>query len=238
MDLQDVLDQYRAHFAKRFAVLVGATSRSLQPLHGVGGATMMELFAATASSVTPSRPVRTRWCIPTLPFPTGGTGAWISPCRADEVGSSLVIANDPDADRLGAAVRDDDGWHVLRGDQIGWLLASAMLPTMSDPVTSSRRRSCHPRCCERWARRGRYFHDDAHWIQMARARRRRRVLRLATKRPRFRGRSEVADKDGSRPPRDRSSRDDLRRHDQTLIDRLDEIETRYESFDLPTFASR
>jgi len=53
--------------------------------------------------------------------------------RADEVQSTLVIANDPDADRLGAAVRDGAGWHVLRGDQIGWLLASAMLPAMQDP---------------------------------------------------------------------------------------------------------
>jgi len=40
-------------------------------------------------------------------------------------------------------------------------------------------------------------------------------LREALVRGRFRGR----DKDASRRPRDRSSRDDLRRHDQTLIDR-------------------
>jgi phosphomannomutase len=45
----------------------------------------------------------------------------------------LLIANDPDADRLGAAVQRTEGsWRVLRGDEIGWLLGSVALAHARD----------------------------------------------------------------------------------------------------------
>ena len=43
---------------------------------------------------------------------------------ADQVGSSIIIANDPDADRLAAAEKQLDGrWHVFSGNELGVLLA-------------------------------------------------------------------------------------------------------------------
>ena len=45
--------------------------------------------------------------------------------RAREVGAELIIANDPDADRLAVALPDTstpDGWRRLTGNQIGLLL--------------------------------------------------------------------------------------------------------------------
>ncbi|MBO4768211.1 MAG: hypothetical protein J5495_01615 [Bacteroidales bacterium] len=48
--------------------------------------------------------------------------------RADEVGADLVMASDPDADRVGAAVRDADGkLLLLNGNQTAAILTSYIL---------------------------------------------------------------------------------------------------------------
>jgi phosphomannomutase len=43
---------------------------------------------------------------------------------ADEHGCEVVIANDPDADRLGAAEKrkDGSGWKIISGNEIGIML--------------------------------------------------------------------------------------------------------------------
>jgi phosphomannomutase len=231
----DLLDEYRRHFTRRFGVASGSDlAITYTPLHGVGGAIMMELFKeAGYSSVTPVvAQFEPDGAFPTLPFPNPEEpGALdLAMTRADEVGSAFVIANDPDADRLGAAVRDDDGWHVLRGDQIGWLLASSMLPTMNDPrdvvattIVSSTllREMAHDA--------GVTFEmtlTGFKWLARAAGD---KVLRLGYEEALgFAVDPEIADKDGlSAALALAGLADELRRRGQTLMDRLDEIETRF-----------
>lgn len=46
---------------------------------------------------------------------------------AEVKGADIVVANDPDADRCAAAVPGPHGWQMLRGDEVGALLASHLL---------------------------------------------------------------------------------------------------------------
>lgn len=126
------LEEYRSHVLDRFRVDGGSGLRvTYTPLHGVGGESMMRLFAdAGYAHVTPvAAQFKPDGSFPTLAFPNPEEPGALERAieTADETDSTLIIANDPDADRLGAATKTNDGWQLLRGDEIGWLLASALL---------------------------------------------------------------------------------------------------------------
>ena len=78
---------------------------------------------------------------PGLPFPNPEEPGTLDRAfeTADEHGADLVVANDPDADRLGVAVRTSDGWRTLTGDEIGVLLCDRRIATTSgdDRVAAS-----------------------------------------------------------------------------------------------------
>ncbi|KAJ3309024.1 Phosphoglucomutase-2 [Boothiomyces sp. JEL0838] len=51
---------------------------------------------------------------------------------ADKVGAQIILANDPDADRLAIAEKVGDKWHVFTGNQIGVILASFILESFKE----------------------------------------------------------------------------------------------------------
>jgi len=128
----EVLEDYRRHVLSRFAPSGESDlAFTYTPLHGVGGATMSSLFRRAgyrALSVVDEQ-FDPDPDFPTLPFPNPEEDGALDLAmrRADAAGSELVLANDPDADRLGVAVKTPQGWRVLRGDEVGWLLASALI---------------------------------------------------------------------------------------------------------------
>ncbi|HEY5104395.1 MAG TPA: phospho-sugar mutase [Acidimicrobiales bacterium] len=129
---EELLEQYRAHFVERFRVDGGCDlAITYTPLHGVGGATATMLLAdAGYTNVTHvMKQFEPDGDFPTLPFPNPEEpGALdLAIATATAANATLIIANDPDADRLGAAARKGDEWRLLRGDEIGWLLASALM---------------------------------------------------------------------------------------------------------------
>ncbi len=108
---------------------VDGTRRSLTiaytAMHGVGGELFVRVLEAAGHRVV-SVPEQHD------PDPDFPTAAFPNPeepgtldlvmALADEHDADLVLANDPDADRLAVAVRRSAGWERLTGDQIGVLL--------------------------------------------------------------------------------------------------------------------
>jgi phosphomannomutase len=102
------------------------------PLHGVG---LRSFRGAFHRAGFPDPAVVAAQAEPDGSFPTLAKPNPQEPGALDLVlaegtrtGAELVIANDPDADRLAAAIPDrNGGWRVLTGDEIGALLAWHLL---------------------------------------------------------------------------------------------------------------
>jgi len=119
------------------AGLAGDGPRDLRlvytPLHGVGGTSAVQVLE-TAGFDAPfvvSQQEQPDPDFPTVAFPNPEEpGAMdLALALAAERRVDLVVANDPDADRCAAAVPDAHGWRMLRGDEVGALLAHHLLTT-------------------------------------------------------------------------------------------------------------
>jgi phosphomannomutase len=104
------------------------------PLHGVAGGLALRAFEQAGF---PAPEVVAAQAAPDPDFPTVAfpnpeePGALdLALAQARRIGADLVIANDPDGDRMGVAAPDPDapgGWRILTGDQVGALLGAYLL---------------------------------------------------------------------------------------------------------------
>jgi phosphomannomutase len=107
------------------------------PLHGVGGKVAVEALRRAgfeAPSVVPEQ-AQPDPTFPTVSFPNpeepGAMDRVIA--LAARTGADIAIASDPDADRCAAAIpiasprSDPRNWRILRGDEVGVLLADHLM---------------------------------------------------------------------------------------------------------------
>lgn len=134
VDEQELLAAYRDR-CLRLVDKRGARELSIvyTPLHGVGGAVVPSLL--TAAGFAPPVLVAAQAApdpdFPTVAFPNPEEPGTLARALAlgEETGADVVLANDPDADRLAMAVRDPrtGALVALSGDELGALLAEHVL---------------------------------------------------------------------------------------------------------------
>ncbi|MEV0525382.1 phospho-sugar mutase [Streptomyces sp. NPDC050439] len=143
-------DVLNAYLARTDAVLSPDSPRTARTvytaMHGVGKDTLLAAFerAGFPAPELVAEQAEPDPDFPTVAFPNPEEpGAMdLSFAKAREVDPDLIIANDPDADRCAAAVKDGADWRMLRGDEVGALLAAHLVRrgargTFAESIVSS-----------------------------------------------------------------------------------------------------
>ena len=116
-------------------------------MHGVGTQTLSQVFAKAGfpDLILVSEQADPDPDFPTVAFPNpeepGAIDLALATARSHN--ADLVIANDPDADRCAAAIKDRSGdWRMLRGDELGvifgeWIARRSPQGTFGNSIVSS-----------------------------------------------------------------------------------------------------
>ena len=146
-----VLDEtFINEYVQRTAALggkPGALKIVYTAMHGVGTETLTHVFtkAGFADLILVAEQADPDPDFPTVAFPNpeepGAIDLALETARAHN--ADLVIANDPDADRCAAAIKDRSGrWRMLRGDELGvifgeWIARTSPQGTFGNSIVSS-----------------------------------------------------------------------------------------------------
>ena len=141
-----IIDEYISRTAT-LGKKPGALTIVYTAMHGVGTATISEVFkkAGFPDLILVREQAEPDPDFPTVAFPNpeepGAIDLALATARSHN--ADLVIANDPDADRCAAAIKDRSGqWRMLRGDELGvifgeWIARSAPTGTFGNSIVSS-----------------------------------------------------------------------------------------------------
>ncbi|MFZ0012896.1 MAG: phospho-sugar mutase [Acidimicrobiia bacterium] len=107
------------------------------PIHGVGKATLIDVMSRAGHHDVRPVPAQAEpdGTFPTVSFPNPEEPGALDLAleMADDAGADLVIANDPDADRLAAVIPVAGAWRPLTGNEIGVLLGEYLLRHDPEP---------------------------------------------------------------------------------------------------------
>ena len=139
--LNDELDREYLENVKKESILKDLSNKEnfklvYSPLHGTGGRPVKRLLNKLG--------YKNVYIIEAQEKPDGEfpTCSYVNPEEknvfdlsiklADEVGAKVCLANDPDADRTGMMVKENNKWIYLNGNQIGMLLLKYILDNKKD----------------------------------------------------------------------------------------------------------
>ena len=133
-------------YLSRCAELAGEIRKSnlkivYTAMHGVGWSSMKQIF--TAAGFDQVFPVEDQIHpdpnFPTVKFPNPEEpGAMdLALAEAKRVSADLIIANDPDADRLAVGIPQENGFRMLSGNELGILLANFVASRESSGVMAA-----------------------------------------------------------------------------------------------------
>ena len=127
---EEIIEKYIDRIAS-LATKPGSLRIVYTAMHGVGTETLQRVFqkAGFASPILVEAQAAPDPDFPTVAFPNpeepGAIDLALETARSFD--ADLVIANDPDADRCAAAVKDPvTGWRMLRGDELGAILGESI----------------------------------------------------------------------------------------------------------------
>lgn len=110
------------------------------PLHGVGGIMIDKVFPEKNIHLFKvEEQIKGDGNFPTVeyPNPEEPSAYKLAIKLADKVDADIIIANDPDADRIGCEVKNDKGeWTFITGNQIGDIFLDYMLKNSPNPKKS------------------------------------------------------------------------------------------------------